>query len=247
MTPPTPIPPRAVGSAAKRLDEVFGDDLPDTTGDERGPGAVADSPDGWYERNRPPTTARSAGSGTVTSEFRTVVHGGSLDGDTHGVEATQRFDLGGQDGGSRRAGRYGCRRSDGARLPTDISARPASTARSSRSNASTSSPSRRRAARSTQSRGQRRSRVRSPRGSNPRRQRPGRLPGRLPGQRQRYRRQDSRAVFTCRCRRTPRPAVCRSSAAASTSRPARPGRGGEGAQQGLQKKKVVSLNSRAWR
>lgn len=38
----------------KRLDEVFGDDLPDTTGDERGPGSGAGRPDDWYERNRPP-------------------------------------------------------------------------------------------------------------------------------------------------------------------------------------------------
>lgn len=35
------------------LDAIFGDVLPDTTGDEREPDRP-DSPDEWYERNRPP-------------------------------------------------------------------------------------------------------------------------------------------------------------------------------------------------
>ena len=35
------------------LDEVFGDVLPETTSDERGPGD-GDDRDRWYEENRPP-------------------------------------------------------------------------------------------------------------------------------------------------------------------------------------------------
>ena len=36
----------------RRLDEIFGDVLPDLTGDERGPGRPPD--DHWYLENRPP-------------------------------------------------------------------------------------------------------------------------------------------------------------------------------------------------
>ncbi|QKT06445.1 hypothetical protein HUN08_04000 [Gordonia sp. X0973] len=38
----------------QRLDAVFGDDLPDTTGDERGDGEGSGRGREWYERNRPP-------------------------------------------------------------------------------------------------------------------------------------------------------------------------------------------------
>jgi len=40
--------------APKRLGEVFGDVLPDTTTDERDPEPRPDSGDRWYEENRPP-------------------------------------------------------------------------------------------------------------------------------------------------------------------------------------------------
>jgi hypothetical protein len=36
------------------LDEIFGEVLPDTTSDEREPGAADRDPDDWYQRNRPP-------------------------------------------------------------------------------------------------------------------------------------------------------------------------------------------------
>ncbi|MFF0144076.1 hypothetical protein ATK36_4266 [Amycolatopsis sulphurea] len=36
----------------RRLDEVFGDVLPETTSDERG--RDRDTPDSWYLENRPP-------------------------------------------------------------------------------------------------------------------------------------------------------------------------------------------------
>ena len=85
--------------------------------------------------------------------------------------------------------------------------------------ASTSSPSRRRAARSTRSRGRRRSRGRSPRGSTAAAAATSRSATRsVARSTSAVSTSDSRAVFTCRCRRTPRPACCRSSAAASTSR-----------------------------
>ena len=38
----------------KRLGEVFGDVLPETTSDERDPERRRDSGDRWYEENRPP-------------------------------------------------------------------------------------------------------------------------------------------------------------------------------------------------
>ncbi|QGK68651.1 hypothetical protein GIY23_02955 [Allosaccharopolyspora coralli] len=45
---------------ARRLAEVFGDVLPDTTSDERRSGSTGDEPEGrdeserWYRENRPP-------------------------------------------------------------------------------------------------------------------------------------------------------------------------------------------------
>ncbi|QRP46949.1 hypothetical protein [Amycolatopsis sp. FDAARGOS 1241] len=36
----------------RRVDEVFGDVLPETTSDERG--LTGDTPDSWYLENRPP-------------------------------------------------------------------------------------------------------------------------------------------------------------------------------------------------
>ncbi|WP_211763894.1 hypothetical protein [Kutzneria sp. CA-103260] len=38
----------------KRLGEVFGDVLPETTSDERDPERRRESSDSWYEENRPP-------------------------------------------------------------------------------------------------------------------------------------------------------------------------------------------------
>ncbi|MFI9386279.1 hypothetical protein [Kutzneria sp. NPDC052558] len=38
----------------KRLGEVFGEVLPETTSDERDPERGRDSGDSWYEENRPP-------------------------------------------------------------------------------------------------------------------------------------------------------------------------------------------------
>ena len=46
--------PREEPKAARRLDEVFGDVLPETTSDERDPERRRDTPDSWYEENRPP-------------------------------------------------------------------------------------------------------------------------------------------------------------------------------------------------
>jgi hypothetical protein len=53
MTPPTPTPPPGKPSK-KDLDNIFGDVLPSTTSDERDDQAPRESPDDWYERNRPP-------------------------------------------------------------------------------------------------------------------------------------------------------------------------------------------------
>lgn len=39
---------------ARKLDEIFGDVLPETTSDEREPDATRSSRDGWYHENRPP-------------------------------------------------------------------------------------------------------------------------------------------------------------------------------------------------
>ncbi|MFC3451349.1 hypothetical protein [Amycolatopsis speibonae] len=38
----------------RRVDEIFGDVLPDTTSDEREPGQRAPDSDSWYLENRPP-------------------------------------------------------------------------------------------------------------------------------------------------------------------------------------------------
>jgi hypothetical protein len=44
--------PAAEARRRHRLDQIFGDVLPDTTGDERGTGRPAD--DQWFLDNRPP-------------------------------------------------------------------------------------------------------------------------------------------------------------------------------------------------
>jgi hypothetical protein len=46
--------PREQPRRRRRLDEVFGDVLPETTSDERDPQRRQDSGDSWYEENRPP-------------------------------------------------------------------------------------------------------------------------------------------------------------------------------------------------
>ena len=59
---PADQPPAGVGSAAagpppvdrRLLDEIFGDVLPETTGDERDPGGDAGYSEQWYRENRPP-------------------------------------------------------------------------------------------------------------------------------------------------------------------------------------------------
>lgn len=38
----------------RKLDEVFGDVLPDTTSDERDPGTSRAGGEDWYHENRPP-------------------------------------------------------------------------------------------------------------------------------------------------------------------------------------------------
>ncbi|MFD9889757.1 hypothetical protein ACFWY9_10480 [Amycolatopsis sp. NPDC059027] len=38
----------------RRVDEIFGDVLPETTSDERGPEPGGPDPDSWYLENRPP-------------------------------------------------------------------------------------------------------------------------------------------------------------------------------------------------
>lgn len=46
--------PREQPTPTRRLDEVFGDVLPETTSDERDPDRRARDGDSWYEENRPP-------------------------------------------------------------------------------------------------------------------------------------------------------------------------------------------------
>ncbi|WP_414939608.1 hypothetical protein [Amycolatopsis sp. cmx-11-51] len=49
--------PSAAGSCTerqRRVDEIFGDVLPDTTSDEREPGQRTPDSDSWYLENRPP-------------------------------------------------------------------------------------------------------------------------------------------------------------------------------------------------
>ncbi len=38
----------------RKLDEIFGDVLPDITADESEPGSTSGFTDGWYRENRPP-------------------------------------------------------------------------------------------------------------------------------------------------------------------------------------------------
>ncbi|MFI9451586.1 hypothetical protein [Amycolatopsis sp. NPDC052450] len=49
--------PAAAASRAekrRRVDEIFGDVLPDTTSDEREPGQRSPDSDSWFLENRPP-------------------------------------------------------------------------------------------------------------------------------------------------------------------------------------------------
>ncbi|MFC0547208.1 hypothetical protein [Kutzneria chonburiensis] len=54
VTQPREDPGPARRPDAKRLGEVFGDVLPETTSDERDPDRRPDHGDSWYEENRPP-------------------------------------------------------------------------------------------------------------------------------------------------------------------------------------------------
>ncbi|HUQ54963.1 hypothetical protein [Lentzea sp.] len=58
MTKSDPPQPEPAGEDAvarrRRLAEVFGDVLPETTSDERGGGAGSDDRESWYRENRPP-------------------------------------------------------------------------------------------------------------------------------------------------------------------------------------------------
>ncbi len=49
---PTDAAAESDAARRRRLDEIFGDVLPDVTGDERGAGRSVD--DRWYLENRPP-------------------------------------------------------------------------------------------------------------------------------------------------------------------------------------------------
>ncbi len=42
------------GGAKRKIDEIFGDVLPDTTSDERDPESTGTGRDDWYHENRPP-------------------------------------------------------------------------------------------------------------------------------------------------------------------------------------------------
>ncbi|RZS40899.1 hypothetical protein EV193_103214 [Herbihabitans rhizosphaerae] len=46
--------PVAEARRRRRLDEVFGDVLPDTTADERGADGPNQDTEAWYRHNRPP-------------------------------------------------------------------------------------------------------------------------------------------------------------------------------------------------
>lgn len=46
--------PRARSEQRRRVDEIFGDVLPDTTSDERDVERRTGLPDDWYRENRPP-------------------------------------------------------------------------------------------------------------------------------------------------------------------------------------------------
>ncbi|AIG73653.1 Hypothetical protein AJAP_03640 [Amycolatopsis japonica] len=45
---------RSAAAAKRRVDEIFGDVLPDTTSDEREPGRRTPDSDSWFLENRPP-------------------------------------------------------------------------------------------------------------------------------------------------------------------------------------------------
>ncbi|MBK1785492.1 hypothetical protein [Prauserella cavernicola] len=47
-------PPETPRRSRKRIDEVFGDVLPETTSDERDPKPTGPASDDWYLENRPP-------------------------------------------------------------------------------------------------------------------------------------------------------------------------------------------------
>lgn len=52
---PTPAPSASKVHRARRLAEIFGDVLPESTGDDRDqPSAGRGDPDAWYTENRPP-------------------------------------------------------------------------------------------------------------------------------------------------------------------------------------------------
>lgn len=46
--------PKAGSEQRRRVDEIFGDVLPETTSDERDPDRRTGLPDDWYRENRPP-------------------------------------------------------------------------------------------------------------------------------------------------------------------------------------------------
>jgi hypothetical protein len=46
--------PKANSEQRRRVDEIFGDVLPETTSDERDPDRRTGLPDDWYRENRPP-------------------------------------------------------------------------------------------------------------------------------------------------------------------------------------------------
>ncbi|WP_130343889.1 hypothetical protein [Herbihabitans rhizosphaerae] len=48
------VEPVAEARRRRRLDEVFGDVLPDTTADERGADGPNQDTEAWYRHNRPP-------------------------------------------------------------------------------------------------------------------------------------------------------------------------------------------------
>ncbi|WP_372663148.1 hypothetical protein [Amycolatopsis kentuckyensis] len=46
--------PKTSSDQRRRVDEIFGDVLPETTSDERDVERRTGLPDGWYRENRPP-------------------------------------------------------------------------------------------------------------------------------------------------------------------------------------------------
>lgn len=49
-----PGPSSVSGDRARRLAEIFGDVLPESTGDDRDPPTAQGGDDSWYTENRPP-------------------------------------------------------------------------------------------------------------------------------------------------------------------------------------------------